>query len=277
MVRNLHTAHALDDIESEVLAIVHENPGYDPGALEAEYLSGLLYEHVLGEGLETTRGLREKLLHDPSCRERLVRRLSRPQRRVFHDPDFYRSFLVNIVPLLRTYPFIRIWHMGCGSGEQVYAMAILLREAGLYDRCRLYATDSGDSVLRHARSGVYDLSSLVSSEGEYRASGGRFALSSYYLADQDTAVFDASLRRNMVFAQHNVMTDGVFNEFHVIVCRDLLSLFDPAVAARVVELLRGSLVRLGFLSLGETEQAPSLDTGMRYQQYGPAGTFRRIA
>jgi chemotaxis protein methyltransferase CheR len=277
MVRNLHLAHALDDTESEVLAILRESLGYDPGAMGAEYLSGQLREHVLGEGLETTRGLREKLLHDPACRDRLVCRLSRPERRVFHDPDFYRSFLVNIVPLLRTYPFIRIWHMGCGSGEQVYAMAILLLEAGLYDRCRLYATDSDDTALRHARSGAYDLSSLRSAEDQYRASGGRFALSSYYLAQQDRAVVDSSLRRNMVFAQHNVMTDGVFNEFHVIVCREVLSLFDPVVAVRIVELLRGSLVRLGFLSLGNAEQAPDADTGMRYQQYGPAGTFRRIA
>jgi chemotaxis protein methyltransferase CheR len=195
---------------------------------------------------------------------------------MFDDPEFYRSFLVNVVPLLRTYPFIRIWHMGCGSGEQVYAMAILLREAGLYERCRLYATDSDDAGLREARAAAYDLGSLRSAEAEYRSSGGHFQLSNYYAAQHDRGILDRSLQRNMVFAQHNVMSDGVFNEFHVIVCRDVLSLFDPAVAARVVELLRGSLVRLGFLSLGQTEEAPGRDTGMRYQQYGPAGTFRRM-
>ena len=276
-MRNPHPAGTIDHIEFEVLAILRENLGYDPGEMEPEYLHAKLREHVLGEGLETTRGLREKLLHDPACRGRLVRRLSRAGRRMFDDPDFYRSFLMNVVPLLRTYPFIRVWHMGCGSGEQVYAMAVLLREAGLYERCRLYATDSDDAGLRRARAAAYDLASLRSSEAEYRASGGRLSLSNYYSAEDNLGTFDRSLQRNMVFAQHNVMTDGVFNEFHVIVCRDMLTLFDPAVAARVVELLRGSLVRLGFLSLGQTEQPPGRDTGMRYQQYGPAGTFRRMA
>jgi chemotaxis protein methyltransferase CheR len=205
MVRNVQPAQALDETEAEVLAILRENLGYDPGETEPEQLSGQLREHVLGEGLQTVRGLREKLLHDPSCRDRLIRRLSRPERRLFHDPNFYRGFLVTIVPLLRTYPFIRLWHMGCGSGEHVYAMAILLREAGLYDRCRLYVTDSDDTTLRLARSGIYDLPSLRSSEGEYRASGGRFTLSSYYLAHHGNGVFDSSLQRNMVFAQHKLL------------------------------------------------------------------------
>jgi chemotaxis protein methyltransferase CheR len=277
MVNPLHLAGTIDDTESEVLAILRETLGYDPGGIEPQWLHARLREQVLGEGLETTRGLREKLLHDSGCRDRLVRRLSRPGRHLFDDPDFYRGFLISVVPLLRTYPFIRIWHMGCGSGEHVYAMAILLQEAGLYDRCRLYATDGDDAELRRARLATYHLETLKSSETKYRASGGRSRLTDFYSAQELSGVFDHSLQRNIVFAQHNVMTDGVFNEFQVIVCRDVLSLFDPTVATRVVDLLRGSLVRLGFLSLGQTEQAPGRDTGMRYQQFGPAGTYRRLA
>ncbi|HEX3243864.1 MAG TPA: CheR family methyltransferase [Chloroflexota bacterium] len=276
MAGKLETTSTLDDPESEVLAILRESFGYEPAAGEVLYLRRRLREQVLGEGLETTRGLREKLLHDPGCRDRLYRRLSRPEKGMFDDADFYRGFLINIVPLLRTYPFIRIWQIGCWTGEQVYAMAILLKESGLYDRCRLYATDSDDAALRDARAGTFDIDRLAGYEREYRASGGHFSLRDYYKSQQGTGVFDPSLRRNMIFAQHNLMTDGVFNEFHVIVCRDLLSLFDPTVAMRVVDLLRGSLVRLGFLSLGETEQAPGGESGMRYEQFGPAGTFRRI-
>jgi len=277
MVKQLHVTSVLDSTESEIIDALRESGGFDPGSLDVAQLRTQLREQVLGEGLESTRGLREKLLHDSSCRDRLIRRLSLPQRQMFHDPDFYRSFLISIVPLLRTYPFIRIWHMDCGAGEHVYAMAILLREAGLYERCRLYATDSDDRGLRRARDGVFDLASMASSDAGYRASGGHFSLRDYYTVGQDHVEFDPSLRRNMIFAQHNVMTDGVFNEFHVIVCRDVFSMLDPAVGNRVIELLRGSLVRLGFLSLGEAEQAPSVDSGMRYQQYGPAGTFRRMS
>jgi chemotaxis protein methyltransferase CheR len=277
MVNPLHLTATIDDTEIEVLAILHETLGYDPGEIDPKWLHARLREQVLGEGLETTRGLREKLLHDSACRDRLVRRLGRSGRRLFDEPDFYRGFLSNIVPFLRTYPFIRIWHMGCGTGEQVYSMAILLQEAGIYDRCRLYATDGDEAGLRHARTAAYDLETLKSSEAKYRASGGHSRLSSFYSAQELRGIFDHSLVRNIVFAQHNVLTDGVFNEFQVIICRDVLSLFDPTVAARVVDLLRGSLVRLGFLSLGQTEQAPGRDTGMRYQQFGPAGTFRRLA
>jgi chemotaxis protein methyltransferase CheR len=277
MVNALHLAGSIDATESEVLAILRETLAYDPGDVAPEWLHARLREQVLSEGLETTRGLREKILHDAACRDRLVRRLGRRTLHLFDDPDFYRGFLRNIVPLLRTYPFIRIWHMGCGTGEQVYAMAILLQEAGIYDRCRLYATDGDDAGLRRARTGEYDLETLKSSESKYRASGGRSRLSNFYSAADSSGIFDHSLQRNMVFAQYNVMTDGVFNEFQVIVCRDVLSLFEPTVATRVVDLLRGSLVRLGFLSLGPTEQAPGRDTGMRYKQYGPPGTFRRLA
>src|SRR5262249_48242192 len=148
---------------------------------------------------------------------------------------------------------IRIWHTGCSTGEEAYSMAILLREEGLYDRCRIYATDMNEAVLKQARAGIFPINRMREYTNNYLNAGGKCSFSEYYTSDYDSAIFNASLRTNMVFSQHNLAMDRSFNEFHVILCRNVLIYFNKTLQARVHELLYESLTKLGVLGLGHQE------------------------
>lgn len=210
--------------------------------------------HCMGkEGVNTVSALQEKVLHDPVCMGRFLLVLSINVTALFRDPHFYRVFRDKVVPRLRTYPFIRIWHAGCASGEEVYSTAILLQEEGLYDRVRLYATDMNEAVLAVARDGIYPLEKMKEYAENYLKAGGRRSLADYYTAQYDRAVFQGELKKNIVWAQHNLATDASFNEFHVILCRNVMIYFDRVLQERVHNLLYESLVSFGVLGLGDKE------------------------
>ena len=177
--------------------------------------------------------------------ERLLLDLSVNVTAMFRDPSFYKEFRERVVPLLRTYPFIRIWHAGCSTGEEVYSMAILLEEEGLYDRARLYATDINDVVLQRARAGDLSARPDAGVHGELHRAGGKRSFSEYYTAKYDGALFNSRLTRNVVFSQHNLVTDRSFSEFHVIFCRNVLIYFDRTLQNRVHRCSTTSLVMLG--------------------------------
>src|SRR5688572_31224294 len=185
-----------------------------------------LWKQIREEGLATVSALQERVLHDPRAMERLLMNLSVNVTSMFRDPSFYHAFRREVVPLLRTYPFIRIWHAGCSTGEEVYSMAILLAEEGVYDRCRIYATDINDSVLAAARSGIFPLEKMQEYTQNYMRAGGTRAFSEYYTAAYGGALFTPSLRERVVFAQHNLVSDRSFSEFNVILCRNVLIYFD---------------------------------------------------
>jgi chemotaxis protein methyltransferase CheR len=208
---------------------------------------------LLAESLPSISELTERVLHDPAWLDRLIAAFSINVSAMFRDPSFYRSFRDNLVPILRTYPFVRIWHAGCSTGEEVYSTAILLHEAGLYERCRIYATDFNEAVLRKAREGIFPLTTMKTYTANYIQAGGSSAFSEYYTAEYDSAIFRPWLRRNIVFAQHNLAMDTSFNEVHVVVCRNVMIYFNRALQNRVVDLFSASLVRLGFLALGNKE------------------------
>jgi chemotaxis protein methyltransferase CheR len=212
-----------------------------------------IWKRVYAEGLSTISGLLEKVLHDPACMERLLLDLSINTTAMFRDPSFYLSFRRKVVPLLRTYPFVRIWHAGCSTGEEVYSMAILLTEEGLYDRCRIYATDINEAVLQRAKDGIFPVSSMQENTSNYIAAGGSGTFSEYYTARYDYAIFRPSLRENVVFAQHNLVTDSSFNHFNVIFCRNVLIYFNNALQERVQKLFVNSLEMFGILGLGKKE------------------------
>jgi chemotaxis protein methyltransferase CheR len=172
---------------------------------------------------------------------------------MFRDPTFYTTFREKVVPLLRTYPFTRIWVAGCSTGEEVYSLAILLLEEGLYDRTRIYATDINESVLDRARAGVFPLDKMREYTQNYIKAGGQRAFSEYYLAKYDGAQFQRSLVENVVFAQHNLVSDRSFNEFNVIVCRNVMIYFDRALQDKVHRLFHESLMTFGILALGAKE------------------------
>jgi chemotaxis protein methyltransferase CheR len=185
--------------------------------------------------------------------ERLLLDLSINVTAMYRDPNFYVSFRENVVPLLRTYPFTRIWIAGCSTGEEVYSLAILLQEEDLYERTRIYATDINESVLDRARSGVFPLDKMREYTQNYIRAGGKRAFSEYYLAKYDGAQFQRSLIENVVFAQHNLVSDRSFNEFNVIVCRNVMIYFDRVLQDRVHRLFYDSLATFGVLGLGAKE------------------------
>jgi chemotaxis protein methyltransferase CheR len=205
------------------------------------------------EGARTISGLTEKLLHDPPAAERLLLRLSINVTAMFRDPSFWHAVRTLVVPHLRSYPFVRIWHAGCSTGEEVYSMAVLLAEEGLYDRCRIYATDMNEVALARAREGIVAVEQMQEYSTNYLRAGGHGSLSDYYTANYGHAIFRAALKRNVIFSQHNLVTDGSFNEFNLILCRNVMIYFNDALQDRVHRLLYASLRRYGVLALGRKE------------------------
>src|SRR5690606_29800929 len=185
---------------------------------------------------------------------------------MFRDPTFYRAFREKVVPLLRTYPFIRIWHAGCSTGEEVYSMAILLTEEGLYDRVRIYATDINDVVLQQARTGIFPLDKMQEYTQNYLKAGGTASFSQYYTAAYDGALFSPALRERVVFAQHNLVNDRSFSEFNVILCRNVMIYFDRSLQDRVHQLFYDSLPVYGILALGSKESLRFSSLEDRYEE-----------
>jgi chemotaxis protein methyltransferase CheR len=194
---------------------------------------------------------------------------------MFRDPGFYRALRESVVPVLRTYPVVRIWHAGCSTGEEVYSLAILLREEGLYPRCRIYATDMNEKVLRQAQAGIVPLGTMRENTRNYIASGGRRPFAQWYTSTPEGAVLDPALRENVVFALHNLATDTSFNEFNLVLCRNVLIYFSRPLQDRVHRLLASSLVRFGFLALGSKETVRFTSEESRYEEL-PQHVFRKV-
>jgi chemotaxis protein methyltransferase CheR len=236
-----------------------------------------IWNQVRAEGLRSIAALQEKLLHEPACMERFLLAVTVHVTAMFRDPSFYRAFRVQVVPHLRDYPFLRLWHVGCSTGEEAYSMAILLHEEGLYSRCRVYATDMNEEVLARAKAGIFPLALVQDYTGNYVNAGGTGSFSEYYTAKYGNVIFQRSLSENLVFAQHNLVTDSSFNEFHVILCRNVLIYFNSTLAQRVHRLLYGSLALLGFLGLGNRESIKQTPHEACYQELnGHEKIYRRI-
>lgn len=244
----------IENIEITVLLeAVFRRYGFDFRHYAHASLKRRIRNCVHAEKVNTISALQEKLLYQPSCMERFLLALSINVTSLFRDAGFYRAFREKVLPRLRTYPFIRIWHAGCSSGEEVYSLAILLQEEGLYDRVRLYATDMNEVILARARDGIYPLERMQGYAQNYLRAGGKRILADYYTTQYGRAIFHASLKKNIVWSQHNLVTDGSFNEFHVILCRNVLIYFDQTLQTRVHELLYESLINFGMLGLGQME------------------------
>jgi chemotaxis protein methyltransferase CheR len=221
---------------------------YSPGSLKRR-----LWYSAHEQGVASISGLQEKVLDDPSCMDRLLLALSIGVTAMFRDPCFYLAFRNTVVPWLRDQPFLRIWHAGCSTGEEAYSMAILLKEEGLYEKSRIYATDMSEVVLSKAQEGIFPLASMREHSTNYLKAGGQGSFADFYAARYDHAILHADLRRNILFARHNLVTDASFNEFHVILCRNVMIYFNRSLQARVHELFHESLQVSGWLGLGTKE------------------------
>jgi chemotaxis protein methyltransferase CheR len=197
--------------------------------------------------------LQDRLLHESALFPVLLDFLTVQVSEMFRDPTYYRALREQVVPLLRTYPSLKVWVAGCSTGEEVYSLAIMLHEEGLLERSLIYATDINASALERAQAGIYEAARMGGFTENHRKSGARSSLSDYYTAAYGNVVFDKTLRANMVFADHSLSTDSAFSEVQLISCRNVLIYFDRQLQDRVLGLFRESLCRKGFLGLGAKE------------------------
>jgi len=244
----------LEEIEIELLIEgLYQRYGIDLRNYERDSLRRKIRDRMLQEQAMTVSGLQEKALRAAECPDRLLLSLASNGGTMFGDPGFYTAFRAKVIPLLRTYPFVRIWLAGCSTGEEAYSMAIALEEEGLYQRSRIYATEISREAVKQAKEGAFPLSEASQYTSNYLRSGGRRYFSDYYRTCDGRIFFDPALKKNVTFLEHNLATDGSINEFQVILCRNVMPYFNPELQERVHELIYESLVVFGVAGLGRHE------------------------
>jgi chemotaxis protein methyltransferase CheR len=250
--------------------------GYDFRGYANASLRRRLAKRMAMEGLGTLTALLDRVLHDEGCLERLLKDLSINVTEMFRDPSFFRALRERVFPQLRTYPFLRVWVAGCSTGEEVISLAVALSEADLLDRTRIYATDMNEAALRLARRFAVPATALATYEDNYARAGGNGTMAALYKIEGAWAVFDPRLSQGVVFAQHNLVSDRSFNEFHLILCRNVMIYFGRELQRHVHELFLDSLIPLGLLGLGRKEAISDPEIVDRYDTLDPVEKlFRR--
>lgn len=259
---NVHSDMEIDLL----LEAVYRLSGFDFRQYNRSSIARRIYNRMKINSIPTISRVIEKVFHEEDFLKQLLNDFSINVTEMFRNPSFFKAFREIVVPKLREYPEIRIWHAGCATGEEVYSMAILLEEEGLLDKSVIYATDMNENVLEKARQGAFPIHRMQAYTKNYMLAGGIDAFSEYYETDYRYAYFRPSLLKNIIFAQHNLVTDQSFNEFHVIICRNVLIYFSPALQTQVHHLFYDSLSKNGFLSLGDKETLRSEDIISKYRE-----------
>jgi chemotaxis protein methyltransferase CheR len=236
-----------------LLEAIYQRYGYDFRQYSQASIKRRVLHHLAKTEFQTISDLIPKILHDEAVFTSLFLDLSVTVTEMFRDPWFYLALRKKVVPFLKTFPFINVWQAGCATGEEVYSLAILLKEEGLYDRARIYATDFNNVVLEKAKARIYPLERIKEYSLNYQKAGGQKSLADYYRARYQSAIINASLQDNITFANHNLATDGVFGEMHLILCRNVMIYFNRTLQNRVLSVFRESLCYNGFLCLGSKE------------------------
>lgn len=250
-----------EDIEIRlVLEAIFARYGYDFRGYAPDSMNRRARAALARSGLSHFGELQHQLLTEPAFFVSLVDDLTVQVSEMFRDPIFYRTFRERVVPILRTYPQLKIWHAGCASGEEVYTTAILLLEEDLYDRTQIYATDMSERALEQAREGVYPEAHAAAFARNYSSSGGKRRFEDYFSSAYGGIAMRESLRRNMVFFQHDLVSDYSLGDMHVIFCRNVLIYFGTSLRERVIGIFEQGLCRGGFLCLGGSEGLPSSKT-----------------
>lgn len=246
-----------NDIEkieiSLMLEGIYQRYGYDFRNYAYSSIRRRIKHRIEIDNLDSISQLQHHVLYEPLNMQKLLRDFSINVTEMFRDPEFYLSFRKNVVPFLHSLSSIRIWHAGCSTGEEAYSMAILLHEEGLYEKSKIYATDMNEDVIEKAEKGIFSLDKMKLYTSNYQKAGGLHAFSEYYTADQYGVKFEPFLRRNIVFAQQNLVTDKSLSKYDVILCRNVLIYFDKQLQSIVHGLFKDSLNELGILGLGSKE------------------------
>lgn len=257
-----------DDRERrELLEAIYDRFHYDFRQYSVASVRRRLVQASRALGTESLLALRERVIGDPAAFATLLSYLTVQVSDLFRDPPYYLGFRQRVVPILRTYPSLKIWIAGCSTGEEVYSFAILLREEGLLERTILYATDINPEALRAAEAGIYPLERMRAFTQNHQASGAPCSLATYYTANYGSAMFDRSLRKNVVFADHSLATDAVFAETQVVSCRNVLIYFERELQERAIALFRESLCTRGFLGLGSKESLRFSDQETNFEPF----------
>lgn len=236
-----------------LLEAIFQKYGYDFRNYSLAHLKRRVEYRLTLSGLESISHLQHAVLYDTDMFHTFLQDLSINVSEMFRDPSFYRALRTEILPMLSTYPFFKIWHAGCSAGQEVYSMAILLYEAGLRDRGQIYATDFNRTILEQAKEAIFPLAQLKEYTTNYQQAGGTNSFADYYTADDERAIIRTFLKERILFSEHNLVTDGVFGEIHLVICRNVLIYFDRDLQDRVVGLFLDSLCPGGFLCLGSKE------------------------
>lgn len=256
---------AIDNIEIDLLLeAVHRCYGYDFRSYARASLERRIRQFQSVMGIASIAEMIPRVLHDKEFFSRLARTFSISVTEMFRDPFVYRTVREKVAPILKTWPHFKVWHAGCATGEEVYSLAIVFEEEGILDRAIIYATDFNDEALGHAREGIYEISKLQEATRHYQQAGGKKSFSEYYHARYGAGAMDGALKANTVFSNHNLVSDGVFGEMHLVFCRNVLIYFNRELQNRALNLFTESLAYGGFLCLGTKETLRFTDAETLY-------------
>lgn len=227
--------------------------GYDFSNYSKAHIKRRMSVFLSKHRYESISEMQHYVLHNPNIFEDFLNNFSINVTEMFRDPGFYKEFRETVIPILKTYPYLKIWIAGCATGEEVYSFAIMLKEEGLLERSTIYATDFNSKALQKAGKAIYSIDTIKSYTSNYQKSGGKSSFSDYYMANYNSVIINKSLKENIVFAEHNLVTDGVFTEANLIVCRNVLIYFDRDLQDKVLSLFNNSLIQGGYLALGTKE------------------------
>lgn len=259
----------IDISEREILSlleVVYQKYGYDFRQYSTAHIKRRIMNRMAISGIKDISQMQSKVFNDTIFASELLQDLSITVTEMFRDPDFYKSLRENIVPILKTYPFIKIWHAGCATGEEAYSMAIILQEEGLYERTTIYATDFNQRALNQAKEGIFSNNIIKGYTANYQLSGGKESFSNYYTSNHGHVTMSPFLKKNIVWANHNLVTDSIFSEVHLILCRNVLIYFNADLQNKVQNIFYNSLSNGGILCLGSKESLQFTDLYHKYTE-----------
>lgn len=261
---------AVDHMEemeiSLLLETIYKKYGYDFRDYSKAHIRRRITNRLIRSGLKSISAMQSKIQHDEQFASSLLQDLSITVTEMFRDPEFYKALREKVIPILKTYSFIKIWHAGCATGEEAYSMAILLKEEGVYDRTTIYATDFNQQALNQAKEGIFSNELIREYTLNYQLAGGRESFADYYTSDYDMSIMQQSLKKNIMWANHNLVTDSVFAEVNLVLCRNVLIYFNKDLQNRVQSLFYGSLANGGILCLGSKESLRFSDVDDAYTE-----------